>query len=130
MSVELFDVLTFHRTEVDNIDITTTEPDWTDLMTLAVPALATGVYGLVFSLQFTLNSTSQSFMYQFSLDGGANWGPVYQKEVKDRSNIEVLEVLNLIDHTAGDLDIRCRVTREGSATCQVLKGLITCERKG
>ena len=127
---ELFDVLSFHSTTINNVDITTTDPDWTDLMYLAPADLQAGVYGLTFSLQFSLNSTSQSFLYRFSTDGGATWGHIYQKEVKDRSNVEILEVLNVIDHTGGVLDIRCQVTREGSADCTVVKGIMTCERKG
>ena len=127
---ELFDVLSFGKIQVDNVDITTTDPDWTDLMTLAMTGLAAGVNGMTFSLQFTLNSTSQSFLYRFSMDGGATWGAEYSKEVKDRSNTEIIEVLNVIDHAGGDLDIRCQVTREGSADCTVIKGVMTCERKG
>jgi hypothetical protein len=128
---ELFDIMTFDSTVVENVDITTTDPDWTDLVTLTTPARTAGTYGAVLSLQFTLNSTSQSFIYRVSTDGGATWGPDYQKEVKDRSNIEVIELLDLIDHTAaGPIDIRCQVTRESTATCSVIKALLTCERKG
>ena len=127
---ELFDILSFNKDQVENVDITTTDPDWTDLLSLDMPGLVSGVYGLSFSLQFTLNSTSQSFMYRFSLDGGATWGLAYEKEVKDRHNTEIIEVLNIIDHPSGDLDLRCQVTREGTADCTVIKGIIACERKG
>ena len=127
--MKLFDILTFDYTLVENTDITTTDPDWTDLLTLAVTGREAGVYGLVFSLQFTLHSTSQSFIYRFSTDGGATWGPDYMKEVKDRSNTEVIEVMDVITHTGGDLDIRVQVTRESTADCTVKKAFVTCERK-
>jgi hypothetical protein len=70
-------------------------------------------------------------MYRFSHDGGTNWGPVYQKEVKDRSNVEVIELVDFLQlATAQVIDIRCQVTREGTANCSVVKGIISCERKG
>ena len=128
---ELFDVLTFDSEVVENVQITTTDPNWTDLITLVTPNRAAGLYELSFSLQFTLNSTSQAFIYRFSLDGGASWGVEYEKEVKDRHNTEVVEVINLIETTAiGNIDVRCQVTREGTADCEVIKGFISCERKG
>jgi hypothetical protein len=128
---ELFDVLTFDSEVVENVQITTTDPNWTDLITLVTPNRAAGLYELSFSLQFTLNSTSQAFIYRFSLDGGASWGVAYEKEVKDRHNTEVVEVVNLIETTAiGNIDVRCQVTKEGSADCEVIKGFISCERKG
>jgi len=129
MAIELFDVLTFSHATAEDVDITTTDPDWTDLLNLDTPALPSGVYALVFVLQFSLASTSQSFMYRFSTDGGTTWGPIYQKEVKDRSNIEIIEVLDIVDHTAGDLDVAVQVTREGSADCNIRKAIIACERK-
>jgi hypothetical protein len=69
-------------------------------------------------------------MYRFSLDGGATWGIDYEKEVKDRHNTEVIEVFNVIDHAGGDIDLAVQVTREGSANCNVIKGVMTAERKG
>jgi hypothetical protein len=131
MSVELFNVLTFDHNVVENVAITTTDPDWTDLISLTTLQREVGIYGIAFSLQFSLNSTSQSFLYQFSMDGGSTWGPIYQKEVKDRSNIEVIEVFNILElNTPEVIDLKCQVTREGSADCNVIKALITCERKG
>jgi hypothetical protein len=128
---ELFSILTFDHNVVENVQITTTDPDWTDLIDLVTPIREAGIYGLSFSLQFSMNSTSQSFLYQFTIDGGSTWGPVYQKEVKDRSNIEVIEVFNVVGTAVNqEISIGCRVTREGSADCEVLKAMITCERKG
>ena len=128
---ELFSILTFDHNIVENVQITTTDPDWTDLIDLVTPIREAGIYGLSFSLQFSMNSTSQSFLYQFTIDGGSTWGPVYQKEVKDRSNIEVIEVFNVVGVAVNqEISIGCRVTREGSADCEVLKAMITCERKG
>ncbi len=69
-------------------------------------------------------------MYRFSLDGGGSWGPIYEKEVKDRSNTEIIEAVDVIDHTGGVIDLRVQCTREGTATCTVLKAFISCERKG
>ena len=127
---ELFDILTFDHNTVENVQITTTEPDWTDLIDLVTPERAAGLYALGFSLQFSLNSVSQSFIYQFSLDGGATWGPIYQKEVKDRSNIEVIEVVNMIELTTPQIiSLQCRATRESTADCEVIKAVITCSRK-
>jgi hypothetical protein len=127
--VELFDILTFDEEVVENLPITTTDPDWTEAVRLVTPSREAGTYSLAFTLQFTLHSTSQSFMYQFSMDGGSTWGPIYQKEVKDKSNTEVLEVFNTINHTGGPINIVCQVTREGTATCNILKAVITAERK-
>jgi len=126
---ELFDILNFKHTVVENQVITTTEPDWTDLLTHSFNAPEDGVYKLTFALQFTLNSTSQSFLYRFSLDGGNTWGVVYSKEVKDRSNTEVIEVVNVEEITAGNKEIKLQVTREGSADCSVIKAFISSERK-
>jgi hypothetical protein len=126
---ELFDILTFDYAEVENINITTTDPDWTDLIGLTTPERAIGVYSLGFSLQFSLNSTSQSFLYQFSLDGGATWGPIYQKEVKDKSNVEVIEVISILELAAPQIiSLKCRVTREGTADCNVIKAIGSCRR--
>ena len=128
--MELFDIITFDHTQVENQIITTTDPDWTDLLTLTTPDREAGTYGLVFSLQFTLNSTTQSFIYHFSLDGGSTWGPDYMKEVKDRSNTEIIEVVDVLNHDGGPLDLRVQVTRESTADCTVKKAFISAERKG
>ena len=128
--MKIFDVLTFDHAKAENQDITTTDPDWTDILTLTTPDREAGVYGAVFSLQFTLNSTSQSFMYRFSLDGGTSWGPVYQKEVKDKSNTEIIEAVDVLEHTGGVIDLRVEVTRESTADCTVKKAFISVERKG
>jgi hypothetical protein len=115
---------------VENVDITTTDPDWTDLMTLNAPDMDAGSYALSFSLQFNMDSTNRSFMYRFSTDGGATWGAIYQHESKDKSNTDVVEVFDIWEHTAiGTIDVRCQVTRESAADCLVLKGIIACERK-
>ena len=130
MSIEIFDLLTFDHALVENVDITTTDPDWTDLMTLTTPSRDVGTYALSFSLQFNMDSTNRSFMYRFSNDGGASWGPIYQHESKDKSNTDVVEVFDIWEQTtAGIIDLRCQVTRESAADCIVLKGLIACERK-
>ena len=128
--MKIFDLLTFDHTKAENQDITTTDPDWTEILTLTTPDREAGVYGAVFSLQFTLNSTSQSFMYRFSLDGGTSWGPVYQKEVKDRSNTEIIEAVDVLEHAGGAIDLRVQVTRESTADCTVKKAFISIERKG
>ena len=130
MSVELFNVLAFRHNIVENIDITTTDPDWTDLIALTATDMAVGTYALSFSLQFTLHSTSQQFLYRFSHDGGATWGYEYDKEVKDRNMTSVIEIFDILEHTAiGDIDIRCQVTRSGGAACNVIKAIAACERK-
>ena len=128
--MELFDILTFDEEVVENLPVTTTDPAWTEAVHLVTPNREAGVYSLAFTLQFTLNSVSQSFMYQFSVDGGASWGPIYQKEVKDRSNTEVLEVFNTINHPGGVIDIICQATRESTADCNIIKAVISAERKG
>jgi len=128
--MEIFDILTFDYEVVTDTDITTTDPDWTDIITMVTPDRESATYGLTFSLQFTLNSTSQSFMYRFSTDGGATYGPIYEKEVKDRSNTEIIEVLDILNHGGGPIEVSVQVTREGNADCVVKKALITCERKG
>jgi hypothetical protein len=128
--MELFDILTFDHITVENVPITTTDPDWTDLISLTTPQRAAGIYSLSFSLQFTMNSTSRSFMYRFSLDGGATWGHTYYKESKDKTDTQVIELFNLLDlATAQVIDVRCQVTREATADCEVVKGIIACERK-
>ncbi len=128
--MKIFDLLTFDHDKVENVDITTTDPDWTDILTLTTPDRESGVYGASFGLQFTLNSTTQSFMYRFSLDGGTSWGPIYQKEVKDRSNTEIIEVTDILEHSGGPIDLRVQVTRESTADCTVKKAFISVERKG
>ena len=128
--MELFDILTYDKVKVIDVPITTTDPDWTDLLSLDTPSRETGDYELMFSLQFHLNSTSQSFLYRFSHDGGATWGAEYSKEVKDRSNIEVIEVFDELEHTGGSINVAVQVSREGSADCEVKKAFIKAERKG
>jgi len=121
---------TFDYEIVEAIDVTTTDPDWTDLITLTTPSREAGTYALSFSLQFHLNSTSQAFLYRFSLDGGATWGLDYEKEVKDRHNTEVIEVFDILELGADAvIDLRVQVTREADAACQVIKAIIACERK-
>lgn len=127
--MELFDILTFDREIVESVDITTTDPDWTDLITLSVPDMVAGDYALAFSLQFWHNTTSQAFLYRFSLDGGSTWGPAYEKEVKDRNNTEVIEVSDLLVHIGGTIQVSVQVTKGGTADCTVNKGIIVCERK-
>ncbi len=126
---ELFDILTFDHAIAQDVDITTTDPDWTDILVLNTADREVGTYGLIFSLQFTLNSTSQSFVYRFSLDGGTTWGPEYEKEVKDRSNTEIIEAMDVLEHTGGPIELAVQVTREGTADCNVRKAFIVAERK-
>ncbi len=127
---ELFSILTFDHTRVENIPIETTHPDWTDVATLTTPDREAGVYALSATFMFTLNSTSQSFIYQFSLDGGATWGIEYEEEVKDRTNKNVEDVFYVMDHTGGPIDLRMRATREGSATAEIVECILAVERKG
>ena len=130
MSIEIFDVLVFRHNIVENVDITTTDPDWTDLMTLSVPDMSAGLYALSFSLKFNMHSTTKSFMYRFSVDGGVTWGITHYKEAKDKTDIQIIEVFDLIQTMAvGTIDIRCQVTREANASCVVEKGIISFERK-
>jgi hypothetical protein len=126
---ELFDILAHHHEIVEAVDITTTDPDWTDLITLLTPDLDAGVFGLVFSLQFNMDSTNRSFMYRFSNDGGATWSDIYEHESKDKSNTDIIEVFDLINHPGGVLDLRCQVTRESDADCVVRKAIISVDRK-
>jgi hypothetical protein len=127
--MEIFDILTYDYDKVNNLPVTTTDPDWTTALELTTPQRMPGTYKATFSLQFTLNSTSQSFLYRFSTDGGSTWGPVYQKEVKDRSNTEILEVLRLVEITsAAPIQVSVQVTREGSADCEVVEAFISVER--
>ena len=128
--MQLFDILTFDNEEVENVVITTTDPDWTDLLNMDTPDREAGTYGLVFSLQFHLNSTSQAFLYRFSHDGGTTWGIDYEKEVKDKHNTEVIEVVDVLEHTGGPIELAVQVTRESTADCTVLKAFISAERKG
>jgi len=130
MAREIFDILTFDYNIVEDIDITTTDPNWTNVISVSTLERENGVYKITFSLKFHLNSTSQSFLYRFSLDGGNTWGPAYEKEVKDRHNTEVVEVIDMINHTGGQIEVFCQCTREGTATCEVIKGFISVERKG
>ena len=127
--MELFDILNFQDNVVENVDITTTYPDWTDLLQIQ-GTFVPGKYALVGAIQFQVGTTRQSFIYNFSLDGGVTWGPEYYKEVKDKQNVEIVEALTVFDHLSGDIDFRCRVTRESDFDCNVLKGVITIERKG
>ena len=129
MAKEIFDILTFDYNLVTDIDITTTDPDWTDVISVSTLDREPGTYKATFSLKFHLNSTSQSFLYRFSLDGGATWGIPYEKEVKDKHNTEVVEVIDIIEHTGGQIEVFCQCTREGHAACEVLKGFISVERK-
>ena len=127
--MELFDILAYEDTVVENLPIATTEPDWTDVITHQRTGLALGDYQLTFSMRFVHNTTSQAFLYRFSLDGGVTWGVAYEKEVKDRHNSEVIEVVNVLKYIEGDLDVRLQCTREGTANCTIEKAFISSERK-
>jgi hypothetical protein len=132
--MELFDILTFKYAKAENVDITTTISDsdpanqWTDLLTLD-RTLDPGTYAVVGAIQFQVGTVRQSFIYRFSYDGGATWGPSYYKEVKDKQNIEIVEALDIIRHDGGDIDFRCQVTREGDFDCTVIKAILSIERK-
>ena len=130
MSVELFNVLSYHHQIVENVDITTTDPDWTDLISLTAVDMSVGTYALSASIQFHQNSTSQDFLYQFSYDGEATWGPVYMKRVKGRNNIEVLEIFDVLDLPSVEtIQVACRVSRSATADTTVIKAILACERK-
>ena len=128
--MELFDILTYDYAIVENVDVSEIEPDWQDLCSLVTPMRSPGTYKLTFSLQFHINSTSQEFLYRFSLDGGGNWGPTYAKKVKGRDNMEMIEVLDIIELTASDtVNLKCQVSKTSSVDCTITKALISCERK-
>ncbi len=128
--MELFDILTFDSIKVENIPVDTTHPDWTDVATLTTPDREAGKYALAATFAFTIDSTTQSFIYQFSLDGGVTWGIEFEEEVKDRTNINIEDVFYVIDHTGGPIDLRMRATRESTATSEVLECILSVERKG
>jgi len=129
MAIELMDILTHDYQIIEDVDMTAIEPSWQDLLLLVTPDRSGGVYSLACSIQFSLDSTSQDFLYQFSTDGGTNWGAIYEKRVKGRGNIEILEVLDLIDHAGGVMDLRCRVSKSGNATCTIIKAIFSLSRK-
>jgi hypothetical protein len=128
--MDIFDILAYDHITVNDIDIITTDPDFTDVISLTTRDLEPGTYLLSFSLQFSMASVSQSFIYRFSMDGGATWGPEYPKEVKDRSNIEVIEVFRTIEHPGGVISIATQATREGgTAATKVVEAFLSAERK-
>jgi hypothetical protein len=133
--MELFKILTFKYAKTENVDVTTIISDsdpanqWTDLLSLT-ETIEAGTYAVVGAIQFQVGTVRQSFIYRFSYDGGATWGPEYYKEVKDKQNVEVVEVLDVIEHAGGDIDFKCQVTREGDFDCTVLKAILSVERKG
>ena len=128
--MELFDILTFDHVQVSAVDVTVVEPDWQEVIRLTTPVRDAGLYALTFSLQFTFQSTSQSVLYRFSLDGGSTFGPTYEKEVKDRSNTEVIEVLHLLELMSSQaIDVVCEMSQTEDHSLHVIQGMITANRK-
>jgi hypothetical protein len=127
---DIFDIMTFDNQVVENVTITTDNPDWTTVNHFATPDRVAGKYKVEMSAIWKLDTVTKSGMLRYSVDGGTTWKQ-FQSEPKDKTNDNANVFGLTIDHVGGVIDVRIEMTREsGTNAMDCSRCEIIVERKG
>ena len=101
-------------------EITTVAPTFTDLISVSAPNAKSGIYEYKFSILFTLNSTSNSAIFEYSLDN-TTWYRI-RIEAKDTDDQRPLTYFFPIEYISDTpLNLYIRAAKEvGTNTMTVL----------
>jgi hypothetical protein len=127
--MEIFDVLTYDNNVVNDVNITTDHPNWTEVNHFTTPAREAGKYKISMSVIWKLDTTTKSGMLRYSTDGGSTFKE-FQSEPKDKTNDNANVFALTLDHTGGAIDVRVDMTREsGTNAMDCSRSEIIVERK-
>ena len=100
-----------------------------DLVNDTYLGLSAGIYKLDLNMLYSLNSTTNSSYFRYSVDGGISWVEV-RKESKDITDINNDSYATVINFVGGDFNIRIQGRKENAADTLTVESLTaTLERK-
>jgi hypothetical protein len=127
--MDIFDILTYDNQIVENITITTDNPNWTPVNSFTTPDREAGKYKIEMSVIWKLDTTTKSGMLRYSVDGGTSWKE-FQSEPKDKTNDNANVFGLTLDHTGGPINVQIEMTREsGTNAMDCSRCEIIVERK-
>ncbi|OYT57754.1 MAG: hypothetical protein B6U76_00160 [Desulfurococcales archaeon ex4484_217_2] len=120
----------FEYDTVNDVTITSTAPDWQQLMEVDVANLISGVYKYTISVAWTLDSTTSSAGLRYSLDGGTTWIESWE-EPKDRTDVRHASFASvLVFPTDSPAHLLVQVSKENSGdTLTIKNGSLIIERE-
>jgi len=93
---------------------TVTNDVYEEVLRLTTVSRPTGVYKAELSMIYSLNSTTTSAFFRFSIDGGTTWTEV-RKEPKDNTDLVPEAYPFTVSHTAGARVIIIQARKENAA---------------
>jgi len=114
---------------IKETEITVTDDVYEEIARLTTPSRPTGTYKLSQSMLYTLNSTTTSAYFRFSLDGGSNWAEI-RREPKDNTDTIPSAYTSTVEHTVGIFDLIIQARKENAGDVLVVSTLdVIFERK-
>ena len=94
--------------------ITVANDVYEEVNRLTTPSRVAGTYKLTQSMLYTLNTTTRSAYFRFSVDSGTTWTEIV-REPKDNTDIIPLSYTQTIVHTGGIFEIIIEARKENAA---------------
>ena len=109
--------------------ITVTGDVYEEIARLTTSSRDAGIYKLTQSMLYTLNSTTTSAFFRFSIDGGVNWGEI-RREPKDNLDTIPSAYTSTIVHSGGVFEVIIESKKENSGDILVVSTIdLIFERK-
>ena len=110
-------------------NVTVTNDVYQEVARLTTPSRPAGTYEVKLSMLYSLNSTTTSAYFRFSLDGGVSWTEVIE-EPKDITDNRAKTLLLVDIHTLGIKDIVVQARKEVAGDVMTISNLsVIYERK-
>jgi len=93
--------------------ITVTDDVYEEIARLTTPSRVAGTYKLSQSMLYSLNSTTTSAYFRFSLDGGSNWNEI-RREPKDNTDTLPSAYTSTYVHTGGVFEVIIQSRKESA----------------
>lgn len=120
-------VPTYDYTQVPNFIVT--NDVYEQVARLTTASRAAGTYKLDESMLYSLNSTTTSAFFRFSVDGGLTWSEI-RREPKDNLDVLAEAYTSTIVHAGGVIDIVIQARKENASDVLTIHKLdIILERK-
>ena len=84
--------------------IVVTGATYEEIARLTTPSRVAGVYKLSQSMLYSLNSTTTSAFFRFSIDGGTTWNEI-RREPKDNTDVLPSAYTSTVIHTGGVFEV-------------------------
>lgn len=110
-------------------NITVTDDVYEDILTLTTPSRGVGIYKLTQSMLYSLNSTTTSAYFRFSINGGSTWTEV-RREPKDNTDVLASVYTTTIVHPGGVFDLIIQARKEAAGAILTVAQIdVSFERK-